>query len=114
MHALYFAEAITTGLNFHLSCRKHFALFSKCLENQIRLMLQFYSNRWVHSDMYVQAGENAKSPSHDDLPNEIWSYKQFLNCGSWLSENMANCCRLILYHMWTKANTRFPMVFDFA
>lgn len=88
---------------------------------QIRLMLQFYSNRWVHSDMYVQAGENAKSPSHYDLPNEIWSYKQFLNCGSWLSENMANCCSLfctvcgrkqILIFLWYLILLEILLYFD--
>lgn len=28
--------------------------------------------------MCVQAGENAKSPFHDDLPKEIWLYKPLL------------------------------------
>lgn len=58
---------------------------------------------------YVWAGEDGKSSSHDDPPNEIWSYKQFLECSSiawWIAGEHGKALQIfIFYHMCVQEQT---------
>lgn len=121
MHTQYSGGAITTSLNFQLSCRKNcFARFRECLENQIRLMFQFYSSRDGYNLTLLCVSRRGRKvliswwPSQWNLVVQaisgVWFHCMMDCWGTWQSA----ADFYFLSYMCTRANTHFPMVLDFA